>query len=172
MKTSILVFILAMAAVAPVSGARASDRFKIDCSGENNNDSDMTLEFEAKIDVLPKASRAGSNSKQARFRVSKMKFYENAKSLPNGPVLTLEPVSYISGYEARLGDQNENGLPDSIVRTFEFSFEQGGRTYNGFATNNGQGGKSLYALHITSTAPLSSSGKTSAWTYCELKRRW
>jgi hypothetical protein len=166
-------------ALAPTKNVFGADFFTLKCGGENNNDSDPTLTLKANIDVEDRWSRDDGEGKGAKWiRVSKAKFfgvsfYSNRNSKARGEVatLTLNDFETFGSYDSEISDENENGIPDSILRTFEYSVNLNNSNFNISATNRGQGGKNDLVLHVYSSGEVAGEKKV-AWTYCKLKRRW
>ncbi len=179
MKTHILLISVLLTLVhGPF--AYGADFFSLKCSGENNNSNDATLTLTAEIDVEDRWTRDDGEGKGARWirvtkaRFSNVYFYNNRESKIQGnkPSLILNSFESSGSYVSKLSDENENGILDSILRTFDYSVTLDDTNFNISATNIGQGGKNNYVLSIYSNSEIGTSASKMAWTYCKLKRRW
>lgn len=162
---SLLPLFVMFLALLPSEKLFAAEYFKLQCDGVNNNANDVTLTLNAKIDVEGKLTTAS---------FSNFKFYTNSLSKARGEssIQELNDFQASGSYDSKISDENENGIPDSILRFFEYSTTLGQTNYSLSATNRGQGGKSAFVLSVYSNSQIGQSGQTSAWTYCTLKRRW
>jgi hypothetical protein len=166
MKTFIALALALVTTNTFFTHSHAAKSFRLVCYGENNNDLDPVVQGTIDITLQGKTIKAGAEKRTAaKLSSLSVRVYENRNSQDKEPVLTLSDLNGIGIHSEERADQNEDGRMDSTLNSFTFSFQHQGQLVEIMATNDGQGGKKDFALHLRHGYGKSEEGIT-AWGYC------